>query len=101
MLVKLQNIVKLSSCHLNMLVGCLDLCMFLQLIHFLSITASCYSVMFLTLFCFSIFQFPLVIICLSSVTASQFSSSIFLTCPYCFPDLGFYLVAVIPVALYL
>ena len=85
MLVKLQNIIKLlSSCHLNTDVGCLDLCTFLQLMHFLSVTASCYSVMFITLFCLSIFQFPLVIICLSSVTASQFSSGIFLTCPYCF-----------------
>lgn len=84
MLVKLQNSVKfLHSCHLDTDVGCLDLCMFLQLMYFLSITAPCYSVMFLTLFCLSIFQFPLVIICLSSVTASQFSSSVFLTCPYC------------------
>lgn len=74
----------LRSWYLNMDIGSLHLDTFLQLMHFLSITASCGSMIFLTYYCLSIFQFPLVIICLSSVMVSQFSSNIFLTRPYCF-----------------
>lgn len=75
--------------------------MFLQLMHFLSITASSGSMIFLNHYCFHFQISPCDNLLVQCNRISIFFLHLFRHVLTASPDLGFYLVAVIPVALYL